>query len=191
MGCGDGAWLRSLAARRTDLVLAGVDRTRRPGLPGCVDFVPLDLETDPLPYPDRAFQLVVCAHVLEHLAHPGPALREMRRVLSPGGRLYVEVPSERTARAPSMPAWFGSGPSPAFADDPTHVGRPWSPDELADLLAERGLVVLRRGRARSPALWPASPLLLVGGVALRRARPVHRALEQIAGLASYAVARRA
>lgn len=188
VGCGEGAWLASLVRRRSDLVLAGVDIERRHGLPFGIDFARLDLESAPLPYPAGTFQLVVCAHVLEHLRDPDPVTAEIRRVLAPGGRLYVEVPSERTARAPSMPAWFGPGPTLAFDDDPTHVGEPWSPDQLSDFLSARGFGVLQNGRARSPGLWPAAPLLLARGTLTRDARSIHRILEQIAGLASYAVA---
>jgi len=189
VGCGRGDWLSGLARRRTDLILAGVDRRRGSRVPTRADFAPVDLEAGSLPYPANAFRLVVCAHVLEHLHDPGPITHEIRRVLAPDGRLYVEVPSERTERAPSMPRWFGPGPALAFRDDPTHVGRPWSPGELNEFLGARAFDVIRSGRARSPALWPASGPLLAFGVVGRDARAAHRALEQIAGLASYAVAR--
>lgn len=44
-------------------------------------------------YPDGHFRLVTLVHVLEHLDEPAPLLAEVRRVLEPGGLLYVEVPS--------------------------------------------------------------------------------------------------
>ena len=42
-----------------------------------------------LPYSDDQFDLVMAAHVLEHLPDPVVALKEMRRVLRPGGWLVV------------------------------------------------------------------------------------------------------
>jgi SAM-dependent methyltransferase len=45
-----------------------------------------------LPFPDAAFQLVIVKHVLEHTAKPREALREIARVLKPGGGLFLAVP---------------------------------------------------------------------------------------------------
>ncbi|MBJ7329691.1 MAG: methyltransferase domain-containing protein [Solirubrobacteraceae bacterium] len=45
-----------------------------------------------LPLPDDDIDLVVCTEVLEHVPEPGRALRELARVLRPGGRLLLTVP---------------------------------------------------------------------------------------------------
>jgi len=45
-----------------------------------------------LPYPDKAFDIVVCVHSFEHCERPVDALKEMFRVLSPGGYLYIATP---------------------------------------------------------------------------------------------------
>jgi SAM-dependent methyltransferase len=47
-----------------------------------------------LPYPDGHFDRVVIVHVLEHLPDLPAALREVRRVLKPSGRLAVVYPCD-------------------------------------------------------------------------------------------------
>lgn len=46
-----------------------------------------------LPFADRVFDLVICNHVLEHVVELDGTLREISRVLKPGGRFYVSVPN--------------------------------------------------------------------------------------------------
>src|SRR5512135_356734 len=45
-----------------------------------------------LPFGDRTFGCVVCAHVLEHVDAPGQALDEIARVLKPNGLLILVSP---------------------------------------------------------------------------------------------------
>lgn len=49
------------------------------------------LSSDPirLPYEDASFSAVLSCGVLEHVLSPPDSLEELRRVLRPGGRLYV------------------------------------------------------------------------------------------------------
>lgn len=55
----------------------------------------LDFEVDlsnPLPIQDSAYDTVLLSDVLEHLPEPARLLREIKRILRPGGRLIVGVP---------------------------------------------------------------------------------------------------
>jgi SAM-dependent methyltransferase len=45
-----------------------------------------------LPFADESFDFVTCTETLEHVADYGLALRELTRVLRPGGNLAVSVP---------------------------------------------------------------------------------------------------
>ena len=50
---------------------------------------PLPGMTDYLPLPDNSVDLVIFAHVIEHLYHPIQIVREIVRVLRPGGKLLL------------------------------------------------------------------------------------------------------
>jgi len=51
-----------------------------------------NLEIEPLPFGDNAFDVVVASHVFEHLENLDGALKEAWRVLKPGGLMIVGVP---------------------------------------------------------------------------------------------------
>jgi SAM-dependent methyltransferase len=44
-----------------------------------------------LPVPDGSFELVLCTQVLEHTMDPQQAVRELRRVVAPGGRVLAST----------------------------------------------------------------------------------------------------
>jgi len=48
---------------------------------------------DRIPFRDASFDLLVCHHALEHLENLDESLREMARVLNPGGRCYFAFPN--------------------------------------------------------------------------------------------------
>jgi SAM-dependent methyltransferase len=55
---------------------------------------PLDHVCDlaAIPVPDATYDLVLCTQVLEHLPEPLGVLRELHRVLKPGGKAYLSAP---------------------------------------------------------------------------------------------------
>lgn len=100
--------------------------------------LPLDL-TD-LKLPDAAFGAVLCSHVLEHVPDDRRAMRELHRILRPGGWAIVMVPLD-TRRAstyedPSITDAEGRLRAFRQAD---HV-RLYAPD-IADRLREAGFGV--------------------------------------------------
>lgn len=48
-----------------------------------------------LPFPDRCFDIVLCSHVLEHIPDDVSAIRELYRVMKPGGCGLLMVPLKR------------------------------------------------------------------------------------------------
>ncbi len=59
-------------------------------------FVQADLE-DPLPFRDGSFDAVLMLDVLEHLYKRVQSVLEVRRILKPGGRLFLAVPNSGTS----------------------------------------------------------------------------------------------
>ncbi|MEW5703931.1 MAG: class I SAM-dependent methyltransferase [Pseudomonadota bacterium] len=115
---------------RGDLRHAGVDFTDPGNVPVGVDFRRADLNHERLPFDDDSFDLVVASHVLEHVRDPIGLVIDCLRVCRPGGRVYIEAPSERALFLPSMPFKFEAFHSLSFFDDPTHLSRPWTPQAL-------------------------------------------------------------
>ena len=93
VGCGTGELLRRLRAKYPDAVLAGLDPVAemldvaREKLSGRED---LRIGyADSLPWPAGSFDVVVSCNMFHYITHPVEALREMARVIRPGGALVL------------------------------------------------------------------------------------------------------
>jgi SAM-dependent methyltransferase len=125
IGCGSG-WLAAHFSEYT-----GVERD-----PVAVEHalslgrnvVMCDVEREPLPFDDQTFEGVVLKDLLEHVRDPVAVVREARRVLTEGGRLY--------ASSPDAQRWVW--------DDYTHV-RPFTLRGYKRLFADHGFVIERAG----------------------------------------------
>lgn len=51
-----------------------------------------NLNVSPHPFTDNTFDLIEASHVLEHLDKPFAVMKELHRLLKPGGKLIVKVP---------------------------------------------------------------------------------------------------
>lgn len=72
-------------------VAAATERASEHGLAGRVAFQQADAD-EPLPFPDGAFDAVLCIDSANHFPHRLQVLREWHRVLRPGGRLLFTDP---------------------------------------------------------------------------------------------------
>ena len=84
-----------------------------------------------LPYPDAHFSIVSSRFVFHHLEEPLAALKEMKRVCKPGGRVVVADMAPAAEKADALNA-------AERLRDPSHV-RALPEDELCALFAEAGL----------------------------------------------------
>ena len=91
-GCGSGRNMVELARRGTvtgiELSPMSVAAARARGVGDVVEGTVEDL-----PFDDDSFDFAVCLDVIEHLDDDGQTLRELRRVVAPGGMLLVTVPA--------------------------------------------------------------------------------------------------
>ncbi len=107
LGCGQGALLKRLELELPSVTLVGADvsavalATTREACPDA-ELVLLDLQDPAFAERHRAqlgrFDLVLCSEVLEHLDDDALALRHVRALLAPGGRVIVSVPGDTPTR---------------------------------------------------------------------------------------------
>jgi cyclopropane fatty-acyl-phospholipid synthase-like methyltransferase len=103
--CGGTAALsRALREQAFDAVGADIDAEAARHLGSAFEKVNLDA---PLPWGDQSFQAVISTEGIEHLENHFSFLREVHRILKPGGMLVLTTPNVTALR--SRVRFFGSG----------------------------------------------------------------------------------
>ncbi len=67
----------------------------------------VNLNTDSLPYQDGQFDLVTATEIIEHLENPRRFLRDINRVLKPGGVCVLSTPNILNVNSRLRFLWFG------------------------------------------------------------------------------------
>jgi ubiquinone/menaquinone biosynthesis C-methylase UbiE len=114
-----------------------------------------------LPFPDRTFDVLLCQLGFQFFAEKLASLREMGRVLAPGGRLFLTVPGPAPTLFVMMEDALANHISPDVSRFVDHVFSVHDVEELRDLLKRADLrnieVVESMLRLRLPApadfLW--------------------------------------
>jgi len=149
---------------------------------GIANVVPTEAAAEALPFPDASFDLAMSRFSIHHWPDPGGALREVARVLRPGGRLVlVDLVAPEDAR---LDAFLNAV---ELLRDPTHA-RVLRPSDWRVVIAGAGLAgdIVREWRFRhdtedwlartAPAPWRADAVRRL----LREAPPLARAAFEIA-----------
>ncbi len=151
----------------------------------------VDLNTGALPYPTESFDLVTCTEVIEHLEHYRSALREISRVLRPGGIFVVSTPNVLNLRSRLRYLLFGffNMFGPLQLDDDRHHSthghiNPIGYFYLAHALSSAGFTAIspsvdklqRRSWIALALLW--LPIRIYEAWALRKERQKYRTLDQ-------------
>lgn len=110
----------------------------------------VQMDITDIQYPDAHFDAIICNHVLEHIIYDGRAMRELRRVLKPGGWALLQVPISKSL--------------PQTLEDPTITGAPerevafgqfdhvriYTAGDFVDRLAAAGFTIERFVWTRHP-----------------------------------------
>jgi SAM-dependent methyltransferase len=97
VGCYDGYVLRQLLARAritgfgVDLAPAAIEKAA--SLSAGTDLTFMVSDGTLLPFPDESFDVVICSEILEHVGDLDAVIKELARVVAPGGQLYATMPN--------------------------------------------------------------------------------------------------
>lgn len=106
------------------------------------DFYEMDLtklEFDVIP--DLHFDVIIMSHIVEHLKNGEVVVKKLLTKLKPGGFIYIEWPSKKSAFLPSMKGTLN------FFDDHTHV-RFYDVHLLANELMHADCGIVKMGTRR-------------------------------------------
>lgn len=136
-GCGTGLILRDLpnGAVGIDINPRNIERAKKHA--PLAQTIEADIEN--IPFKDNSFSTVICTEVLEHQPYPQVALREIKRVLNPGGIVIGSVPS----KSPIWKLRFLSSTCPR--SEPYHKN--YSISEIKNLLVNNDFKIIKIGLA--------------------------------------------
>lgn len=165
-GCGDGALATALAGRGA--TMTGVDadprmlaaaRARAEAMGLAVAFAEGDIRA--LPFPDASFDVVVAVTVLCFVPDAEHAVREMARVLRPGGRMVIGELGRWNLWAAKrrIKGWFGSATWQAAKFRTAHELERLVMSAGLDLTATRGAIFYPPYGSAAALLAPYDPWL--------------------------------
>ena len=154
VGCGDGGFLE--AAQASGFICAGTElseyaaervrrRLRVPVMTGPVRAIE---------WPVASFDIITMWHVLEHLTDPRGDLAIVRRLLRPGGLLFIAVPNRRSTVFNGVYRLVKGAPPAYYTPEERELHLfHFTPESLRLLLEERGFLVMTMGMDVEDADW--------------------------------------
>ncbi len=145
IGCGSGKFLRSMQrlgwqAQGVEFNTSAVQLCRDAGLEI------FQGELAEAAFPDNHFDLVTARHLIEHIADPKPFIREIFRILKPGGTMVLITPNSQALGR----GWFGTN---WYANEvPRHLIL-FAPGNLRQLATQAGFQTVAMRTSSSPKIF--------------------------------------
>lgn len=139
IGCGEGVTLEKLVKKFPDRTIKGIDYSWE-NVEVCKEYnLPAEVgDVYQLNFPDNTFDCCLFMEVIEHLEKPLRALKEIYRILRPGGLLLIVFPNDiifkisRIVCLKFKEAFTPSG----------HL-KQWSPQEMRKVLRDIGFSIFK------------------------------------------------
>lgn len=121
IGAGDGTFLEMMKAVHPDRKYVGLEISKHAlelGKSKGLEIFHCDFNSEHFPFTDTSFDTCFMGELIEHVFSPDALLREARRVVKPGGWLFITTPN--------LSAWFNRislvlGYQPVFTEVSTEV----------------------------------------------------------------------
>ena len=149
VGCGRGVNTSKL--RRKTKRIIGLDLKNYVKKKYLSDFKLVLGDGRKIPFKDKYFDFVTCWDVIEHIEEDELFLKEIYRVLKPGGRLLMSTPNKKRLsnrliglfKKIEYPYYLGANPD--WEGDVLHI-REYSPEEIEKLATAIGFkIILKEG----------------------------------------------
>lgn len=103
-----------------------------------------------IPLPDASCDAAISTRVFHYIADPRRAIREIRRILAPGGYCILEIPNKHHAKA-RLKSWYSPSARYELASrEPKHISAKnnrfvfvnHSPESIRDILLTEGFTII-------------------------------------------------
>jgi ubiquinone/menaquinone biosynthesis C-methylase UbiE len=144
IGCGNGAFVR--VARSLGWDAEGLDPDSNAAEVGQARALPITVGSLPnTGYPDASFAGVTMSHSIEHLHDPLAGLHEVRRIVQPGGTVWIATPNLRSSGHKVFGAdWVNLDPPRLVL---------FTAPSLISTLSQAGFVQIRQVRTPFVSQW--------------------------------------
>ena len=143
IGCGTGYLAREIKNDHPHIKIHGLDFSKT-AIEHASSFLEeswrLNIDVEDIPSPDRYYDAVICMEFLEHVYDITHVLKEIKRVLKPGGTALISVPNLAYWRF-RLQLLVGALPHPEVLN-PEHI-HAFVLDSLQDRLTQAGLSTSR------------------------------------------------